>query len=80
VGLTNSYDTFGNVAGHAPCGAHVLRELTAVTETGTNLDKIWARQAIDALLALKGGTRAAARPSQDHGEPIQPHVRAAYGD
>lgn len=46
------YDTFGNVAGHALCGAHVLRELVAVTETGTDLDKAWAQQAIDALLAL----------------------------
>jgi transposase len=41
------YDTFENVAGHALCGAHVLRELVAVTETGTDLDKAWARQAID---------------------------------
>ena len=47
------YDTYTGVAGHALCGAHVLRELTAVTENGTSLDVIWARQAIDALLALK---------------------------
>ena len=46
------YDTFENVAGHALCGAHVLRELTAVTEAGTDLDRAWAQQAIDALLAL----------------------------
>jgi len=46
------YDTFEDVAGHALCGAHDLRELVAVTETGTDLDKAWARQAIDALLAL----------------------------
>ncbi len=46
------YDTFENVAGHALCGAHVLRELVAVTETGTDLDRAWAQQAIDALLTL----------------------------
>ena len=47
------YDCYAGVAGHALCNAHVLRELTAVTETGTADDVIWARQAIDALLALK---------------------------
>jgi hypothetical protein len=30
---------FTGIAGHALCGAHVLRELVAVTGTGTNLDK-----------------------------------------
>ena len=40
------YDTFENVAGHALCGAHVLRELVAVTETGTGLDRARAQQAI----------------------------------
>ena len=29
------YDSFDNAAGHALCGAHVLRELAAVIETGT---------------------------------------------
>jgi transposase len=53
------YDTFGNVAGHALCGAHVLRELVAVTETGTDLDGTWAQQAIDALLALSEAAEAA---------------------
>ena len=53
------YDTFDNVAGHALCGAHVLRELVAVTETGTDLDKTWAQQAIDALLALNEAAVAA---------------------
>ena len=47
------YDCYSGVAGHALCNAHVLRELAAVTETGTDADVIWARQAIDALLALK---------------------------
>jgi transposase len=46
------YDGYDGVAGHALCGAHLLRELTAVTETGTADDVIWARQAIDALLEL----------------------------
>jgi transposase len=53
------YDCYPGVAGHALCGAHVLRELTAVTETGTGADVIWARQAIDALLALKKAADAA---------------------
>jgi transposase len=56
------YDTYAGVAAHALCGAHVIRELIAVTETGTDLDKVWAQQAIDALLALKeaaGAARAA---------------------
>jgi transposase len=47
------YDTYDGVTGHALCNAHVLRELAAVTETGTPGDVIWAKQAIDALLALK---------------------------
>jgi transposase len=59
------YDTFGNVAGHALCGAHVLRELVAVTETGTGLDKAWAQQAIDALLALNQAAEAARTAGQD---------------
>jgi hypothetical protein len=54
------YDSFDGVAGHALCGAHVLRELTAVTDTGTDLDKTWAQQAFDALLAL-GEAAGAAR-------------------
>jgi hypothetical protein len=35
------------------------RELTAVTETGTDLDRAWAQQAIDALLALDEAAEAA---------------------
>jgi transposase len=53
------YDSYDGVAGHALCGAHLLRELTAVTETGTGDDVIWAQQAIDALLALKEAADAA---------------------
>jgi transposase/uncharacterized coiled-coil protein SlyX len=47
------YDTYGGVTGHALCNAHILRELVAVTQTGTDRDVIWAQQAIDALLVLK---------------------------
>ena len=53
------YDSYNAVEGHALCGAHVLRELTAVTETGTDLDRTWAQQAIDALLALNEAAEAA---------------------
>ena len=53
------YDCYDGVAGHALSNAHVLRELTAVTETGTNSDVTWAGQAIDALLALKKAADAA---------------------
>jgi transposase len=53
------YDSYDGVAGHALCCAHLLRELTAVTETGTADDVIWARQAIDALLELKQAADAA---------------------
>jgi transposase len=53
------YDGYDGVAGHALCGAHLLRELIAVTETGTDDDVIWAQQAIDALLALKEAAGAA---------------------
>ena len=37
------YDCYQDVAGHALCNAHLLRELTAVTETGTADDVIWAQ-------------------------------------
>ena len=53
------YDGYDGAAGHALCNAHLLRELIAVTETGTEDDVIWARQAIDALLALKEAADAA---------------------
>jgi transposase len=53
------YDGYDGAAGHALCNAHLLRELTAVTKTGTADDVIWARQAIDALLELKQASDAA---------------------
>ena len=37
------YDCYDGPAGHALCNAHVLRELNAVIETGTDRDVIWAR-------------------------------------
>ncbi len=37
----------------------MLRELTAVTETGSDLDVTWAQQAIDALIKLKDAATAA---------------------
>ena len=58
------YDTYDGVTAHALCCAHVLRELVAVTETGTSRDVIWAQQAIDALLALKGAADAARAAGQ----------------
>jgi transposase len=78
-------DSSGNVAGHALCGAHVLRELVAVTETGTDLDEAWAQQATGALLALDKAAeaaRAAGRPPRNRlarrphprrrGQPLDP--------
>jgi transposase len=47
------YDCCQGLAGHALCNAHLLRELNAVAETGTTDDVTWARDAADALLALK---------------------------
>jgi len=71
------YDSFDNVAGHALCGAHVLRELVAVTETGTDLDKAWAQQAIDALLALDKAAEAARAAGKN---AIGPEVLAEHED
>ncbi len=49
------YDTYTG-AEHSLCGAHLLRELVAVTESGTDGPrggKAMARRALDALLVLK---------------------------
>ncbi len=59
------YDSYAGVAGHALCCAHLLRELVAVTETGTADDVIWARQAIDALLELNQAADAARAAGHD---------------
>jgi len=45
------YDTYTQ-AEHALCGAHVLRELTAVVDAAPAGTYCWARQAHDALLEL----------------------------
>jgi transposase len=58
------YDCYDAVAGHALCGAHVLRELVAVTETAAGQDVTWARQAIDALNALNDAAEAARQAGQ----------------
>jgi len=71
------YDSFDGVAGHALCGAHVLRELTAVTDTGTALDKAWAQQAIDALLALNDAAEAARQAGK---AAIDPEFREEHED
>jgi transposase len=71
------YDTFDNVAGHALCGAHVLRELVAVTDTGTALDRTWAQQAIDALIALNEAAGAARAAGQ---AAVDPETRAKHED
>ena len=71
------YDTFENVAGHALCGAHVLRELVAVTETGTNLDSAWAQQAVDALLALNKAAEAARAAGEG---AMDPEILAEHED
>ena len=71
------YDGYDCVAGHALCGAHLLRELTAVTGTGTAGDVIWARQAIDALLELKQAADAARAAGHDAigAEALEKHGR-----
>jgi transposase len=71
------YDSYDGVAAHALCNAHLLRELTAVAETGTADDVIWARQAIDALLELKQAAdtaRAAGHGTVDE-ELLEKHGR-----
>jgi hypothetical protein len=55
------YDTY-SAATHALCAAHLLRELIAVTETGSTGEQgtaVRAKAAIDALLALKSHVDAA---------------------
>jgi transposase/uncharacterized small protein (DUF1192 family) len=71
------YDCYDDAAGHALCNAHVLRELNAVIETGTDRDVIWARQAIDALLALKqaAGEARAAGHAQISAKALGEHSR-----
>ncbi len=59
------------------CNSHLLRELIAVTDTGTALDRAWAQQAIDALLALKDAAEAAREAGH---AAIDQQVRAEHED
>jgi hypothetical protein len=55
--------------------AHLPRELVAVTETGTDLDRTWAQQAIDELLTLDeaaGAARAAGKTA------VSPEILAGH--
>jgi transposase len=66
------YDTYTSAL-HALCAAHLLRELIAVTETGTDGDlgsKAMAAQAIDVLLRLKDLAETA------HAAGLAPNSRA----
>jgi len=71
------YDCYQEPEGHALCGAHVLRELVAVTETGTGQDVTWARQAIDALNSLN---QAAGEARQAGKGAIDPDFRKKHED
>ena len=63
------YDSCAAAEGHALCGSHLLRELVAVTDTGTDLDRAWAQQAIDALLTLNAAADAARRAGKTAMDP-----------
>ena len=59
------YDTYDGIAGHALCGAHALRELAAVTETGTDRRRdLGHRRPTDALLELKQRCRTPPAPAR----------------
>jgi transposase len=53
------YDTYQDVTGHALCGAHVLRELQAVTDAARPGQWCWASQAAGALRDMKRQADAA---------------------
>jgi transposase len=63
------YDTY-TTAGHALCGAHVLRELTAVIDAAPTGTYCWARQAHDALLDLKALVDAAIAAGAPGVDPV----------
>jgi hypothetical protein len=67
----------GKFAGHALCNSRLLRELIAVTETGTALDRARARQAADALLALKDAADAAREAGH---AAMDPQARGVHED
>ncbi len=70
------YDTYTG-ATHALCGAHVLRELTAVMDLAPAGQFCWARQAHDALLELKSlaDTAADAGLSSCQPQALAHHTR-----
>jgi transposase len=53
------YDTYADVAGHALCNAHALRELQAVIDAAPQGRWCWASQAADALRDMKRTVDAA---------------------
>jgi transposase len=63
------YDTYGQVAGHALCNAHLLRELAGAAGNGTAADVQWTGQAAAALLALKDAVARASAAGQDLLDP-----------
>jgi transposase len=71
------YDSYDSVEGHALCGSHLLRELIAVTDTGTDLDRAWSQQAIDALLALNDAADAVRRAGK---AAMDPALRKKHED
>jgi transposase len=69
------YDCYTSAI-HSLCCAHLLRELIAAAEAEPAA-AIWARQGIDALLALKAAAEAALAAGQAE---IDPHVLAEHVD
>lgn len=61
------YDCYAE-ATHSLCCAHLLRDLVGAAETDTNA-KVWAKQAIDALLVLKKAADAAIADGTTHIDP-----------
>lgn len=74
TGTLASYTIYGN--DQALCGAHVLRELTAVTED-TRTDPAWAQAMIDVLLDAKNAVDDALTEGR---EPLSPEVLAGFQD
>jgi hypothetical protein len=64
------YDTYTDAV-HALCGAHVLRELTAVIDTHPADTFCWARQAADALLDLKALVDGAVAGGATNVDPVE---------
>ena len=65
------YDSYP--ATHALCGAHLLRELTAISET--HPDALWPAQAREALLALNAACRTA---RQEGASELQARLAAGH--